>query len=46
MIAFLTRVEEKDLGGGGPEFLSTHPAPKNRIERLRELAERSGAEPQ
>ncbi|MCK5352667.1 M48 family metallopeptidase [bacterium] len=42
MIAFLTRVEEKDLDGGGPEFLSTHPAPENRIERLRELVAESG----
>jgi len=38
MIAFLTRVKEKGLDGGGPEFLSTHPAPENRIARLRELA--------
>jgi Zn-dependent protease with chaperone function len=38
MIAFLTRVEEKELDGGGPEFLSTHPAPESRIARLRELA--------
>jgi len=46
MIAFLTRVEEKDLGGSGPEFLSTHPAPKNRIERLlRQLATKSGVGP-
>lgn len=42
MIAFLTRVEEKGLDGGGPEFLSTHPAPENRIARLRELAAESG----
>jgi predicted Zn-dependent protease len=42
MIAFLTRVKEKGLGGGGPEFLSTHPAPENRIDRLRELALESG----
>ncbi len=42
MIAFLTRVEEKDLDGVGPEFLSTHPAPENRIARLRELAAELG----
>jgi predicted Zn-dependent protease len=42
MVAFLTRVEEKGLDGVGPEFLSTHPAPESRIDRLRELADRSG----
>jgi len=43
MIAFLTRVEEKDRDGAGPEFLSTHPASENRIARLRELAAKEGA---
>jgi len=38
MIAFLTRVQEKGLDGIGPEFLSTHPAPESRVDRLRELA--------
>ena len=38
MIAFLSRVREKGLDGTGPEFLSTHPAPESRIDRLRELA--------
>jgi len=42
MIAFLTRIEEKGLGGGGPEFLSTHPAPESRIARLREIAVKEG----
>jgi Zn-dependent protease with chaperone function len=28
------------LGGGGPEFLSTHPAPENRAERLKTLIAR------
>lgn len=40
MIAFLARVKEKGLDGIGPEFLSTHPIPENRIDRLRELAGR------
>ena len=46
MIAFLARIKEKEPDVIGPEFLSTHPAPESRIDRLRELAERSGAEPQ
>ncbi len=39
MIAFLTRLENKDLRTGGPEFLSTHPSVENRISDLRKLAE-------
>ena len=38
MIAFLSRVGERGFDGIGPEFLSTHPAPESRIDRLRELA--------
>lgn len=34
-------------GGGGPEFLSTHPSPDNRIERIREeIAKVRGESPQ
>jgi predicted Zn-dependent protease len=32
-------------GGGGPEFLSTHPNPGNRIEYLSEAVEQSDARP-
>jgi predicted Zn-dependent protease len=39
MIAFLTRVKEKEKGFEGPEFLSTHPATDKRIEYLRTLTE-------
>ena len=38
MIAFLTRVGEKQPDVGAPEFLSTHPATENRISYLRALA--------
>jgi predicted Zn-dependent protease len=38
MIAFLTRIKEKEAFAEGPEFLSTHPATEKRISYLRELA--------
>ena len=41
MITFLARVRDKGMDGIGPEFLSTHPAPESRIDRLRELAAES-----
>jgi len=37
MIAFLTRIGEKNSFAEGPEFLSTHPATEKRIAYLRKL---------
>lgn len=36
-IGFLGRMQEIQKGQGPPEFLSTHPAPENRIEDIRKL---------
>ena len=47
VIAFfqtLDRIQEKE-GQGMPSFLSTHPNPGDRIQRIRELAQRSGKQP-
>jgi predicted Zn-dependent protease len=35
-VAFWERMEQLSSGGGGPEFLSTHPAHETRVERLKE----------
>lgn len=36
LIGVMEILAEASGGGGGPEFLSTHPNPENRIERIRE----------
>jgi predicted Zn-dependent protease len=36
-VGFWQRMSQKSGGGGGPEFLSTHPAGENRIARIQEL---------
>jgi predicted Zn-dependent protease len=41
MIAFLTRIKEKEAFAEGPEFLSSHPATEKRISYLRALGEKS-----
>ncbi len=43
LIGVMKILEEASGGGGGPEFLSTHPNPGNRIERIRaEIAKLRG----
>lgn len=36
-VGFWQRMSQKSGGGGGPEFLSTHPAGENRIARIQQL---------
>jgi len=42
--SFFEKLEASGQGGGGPEFLSTHPKPENRIEKITEKADELGCD--
>jgi len=39
---FFKKIEAESSGGGSPEFLSTHPSPKNRVENIEKKAREKG----
>jgi Zn-dependent protease with chaperone function len=42
MVEFFEKIEAADKGGGGPQFLSDHPNPDNRIDSVKKEIEKLG----